>query len=161
MAASPDRRELVARLVEDRWDSEDEFDQFFAITTDPEELHLFAYHFNMGTGVGELWKVVRHPFCDRGTLLLIYWRLSPGFFYAAEHVDRGSRYERDQHDLLREVERRYLAGEYGPARIRFDPRQFRGGDLLAANQEYGDLHRLPPLMLEPSPGELVRPLWGR
>ena len=105
MPTTEERRELIARLVEDLWETEDEFDHFFTTVTDPEELHLFAYHFNMGTGVAELRKVVRHPLCDRGTLLLIYWRLSPGFFYSEVKVgDYPS--EADQRALMEEAERR-------------------------------------------------------
>jgi hypothetical protein len=158
MPASAERRELVARLVEDQWDSQDEFDQFFASVADSEELHLFAHHFNMGTGVGELWKVVRHPLCDRGTLLLVYWRLSPGFFYSREAAPGKNPAEDDQRALMAEAERRYLSGE-GASAIRFDPRRFRG-DLVAANERYGGLDRVPPAMLDPSPGEPVVPLWG-
>ncbi len=159
MAVSEERREVIARLVEDLWDAEEEFDQFFATVTDPEELHLFAYHFNMDTGVGELRKVVRHPLCDRGTLLLIYWRLSPGFFLSDQADGSDNPAEADQRDLLDEAERRYRAGA-ASAVVRFDPRRFRGNDLIAGNERYGGLPRVPPVMLEPSPGESVRPLWG-
>ena len=160
MPTTPERRELIARLVEDQWDSEQEFDQFFASVTDPEELHLFAYHFNMDTGVGELRKVVRHPVCDRGTLLLIYWRLSPGWFYSDEGAGTRSPAEVEQHELFNEVERRYLASAPTATDMRFDPRSFRGGDLIAGNEQYGGLPRVPPAMFEPSPGVAVRPLWG-
>jgi hypothetical protein len=157
--ATQERRELIARLVEDRWDSEGEFDQFFATITDPEELHLFAYHFNMDTGIGELRKVVQHPLCDRGTLLLVYWRLSPGWFYAAG-MEITSSAQQEQHALLKDVEQRFLMDEHASAVIFFDPRRFRGGDLIAGNEQYGGLAHVAPKMFEPTSGVPVRPLWG-
>ena len=160
MAAPPERRDVIARLVEDRWDTEDEFNQFFATVAGAEELHLFAYHFNMDTGVGELRKVVRHPLCDRGTLLLVYWRLSPGFFYSDRANGGENLTKTDQRELLDEVEQRYLSGEYASEVVRFDPRHFRGADLVAGNEVPGGLSRVPPALFTPSPGAVVQPLWG-
>jgi hypothetical protein len=159
MPTTPERRELIARLVEDQWDTEQEFDQFFASVADPEELHLFAAHFNMDTGVGEIRKVVRHPLCDRGTLLLVYWRLSPGWFYSEEGSGIRSPAEAEQYDLFKEAERRYLAAALTETGLRFDPRSFRGGNLIADNEQYGGLPRVPPTMFGPSPGAVVAPLW--
>lgn len=159
MPTTPERREIIARLVEDQWDTEQEFDQFFASVTDPEELHLFAAHFNMDTGVGELWKVVRHGLCDRGTLLLVYWRLSPWYFYSDLSSGLQSPGEIDQRELFNEVERRYLARRYVSEAIHFDPRHLGSTDLVACNEYYWSLDRIPSTMFEPSPGAVVAPLW--
>ena len=40
----------------------------------PEEPNAYASGFNWDCGCDEMKEVIRHPLCDMGTALLIYWR---------------------------------------------------------------------------------------
>src|SRR5437016_3485097 len=81
----------VRYLVEDEWvcdsgspdDDRRTWEQFHAALDPmgPEELHLFAAIFNCDCGVEELRRVIRHPRCDLGTALMIFWRLGPGWYF--------------------------------------------------------------------------------
>jgi hypothetical protein len=47
----------------------------------PEELHQFAGNYNCDCGAEGLRRVIRHPHCDRGTALMVFWRLGPGWYF--------------------------------------------------------------------------------
>ena len=143
MAVSQERREWIAKvavggvyddLSEDESDAltDDDHDrpsrEFFASVTDPEELHLFAGAYNWDGGVEDLLNVVRHPLCDRGTALLVYWRGQPGF--DLEYADRDAvpEYRQEVWDLSREIEGRVAAGQYLTATQAFDPANDGGSD---------------------------------
>src|SRR6185436_9638612 len=113
----------------DEWESTDELRQFFETVTDAEELHLYADGFNWDCGGGTLRGVIRHPLCDRGTALLIYWRGAPGFF--ARYADRSEilPFQADNYDLLREIEEKMIAGHFLTHRFHYDPKNDRGFDL--------------------------------
>src|SRR5690349_9296432 len=85
----------------------------------PEELHAFALHYNWDDGVELLTLIIRNPMCDRGTALMLYW-LTDGIF--AQRAEEISRYQGHVYALAMEIERRFLAGFYTGAAIRFDPK---------------------------------------
>ncbi len=143
MAVSDERREWIERvatgatfddLPEDEGDelTEDELDaparEFFASVTDPEELHVFASAYNWDGGVDDLQRVVRHPRCDLGTALLVYWRGQPGYYLQYPNRDAVPDHEREVYDLLREIEGRVAAGAYRTAAQPFDPADDMGDD---------------------------------
>ncbi len=85
-------------------------------------MHLYADGFNWDTGVEELRRVTRHPLCDRGTALLIYWRGGPGWY--AQYSDRAeirSADEADGYDLSQEIERLIIQGRFATYRFHYDP----------------------------------------
>lgn len=144
MAIPKKRREWITKLAEGGiFDDlpEDEFDEltdddqdrpfreFLASVTDPAELHLFAQRFNWDGDVDDLRRVVRHPLCDLGTALLIYWRGQPGFYL--EYADRNAvpAFAREVYDLLREIEGMVAAGRFKAATQPFDPANDEGTDL--------------------------------
>jgi len=135
MALSKEQRKRVMRLAEDRWESEKEFDQFFNSIADPEELHLFAKEFNWDGGIAELRKVIRHPLCDLGTALLIYWRGSPGYYLQYANQKEAETWERPAYGLLREIERRVKKEAYKSAHFRYNPRKDGGSDMTPTRSE--------------------------
>ena len=158
MALSPEQRKRVRRLVDDRWETEDEFDQFFASVTDPEELHLFAKEWNWDGGHEELRKVVRHPLCDLGTALLVYWRGSPGYYLQYASRQEAEPYERPVYGLVREIERRVKRGAFKTANFRYDPRKDLGSDMTPSRAEVKRYGRdLPAEMYLPTPRKAAEP----
>jgi hypothetical protein len=80
MNLSPEQVERVRYLAEDRWESWTDFLSVLALMS-TEELHEFVNEMNWdGGGTDRLKHVLAHPNCDRGTALMIYWRVDPIFF---------------------------------------------------------------------------------
>ncbi len=132
MPLTESQLQRVQRMLRDECESEAELHQFLDTATDPEELHLYADGFNWDAGVGPLRRVIRHPLCDRGTALLIYWRGSPG--YMARFADRSETRHPDQadhFDLLREIEQKMMAGHFPSQRFSYNPTNDRGTNLTA------------------------------
>lgn len=108
----------------------------------PDEWHKIASGWNWDAGVEPLDWIIRQPQCDQATALLIYWKGGPGFL-----AQYGSRHEVPSHalanyDLVKEVERRYVAGFYTRHEIAFDPRKHSGLDWT---QEYPDVKKAIPI----------------
>ena len=144
MALSDSQLRRIERLCRDEWESEDEFSRFFDSAVDSEELHLFAGGFNWDGGVEELRRLIRHPLCDRGTALLIYWRAGPRWF--AQYRDRSEAYNPDvaeQFDLLQEIEQKVLAGHFGQCRFPYDPRNDRGQDMTQRHSKVKTVREIP------------------
>jgi hypothetical protein len=134
-------------MFRDEWDSEDELWHFFETVTDPEELHLFADGFNWDTGVEAVKRVIRHPLCDRGTALLIYWRGAPGYY--ARYSDHSEITERDyvaHFDLLREIEQKILAGHFRKHQFHYDPKSDHGHNMTTQYSSDRQKRQIPPEM---------------
>jgi hypothetical protein len=133
-------------MYRDEWQNQDELWAFFDSVTDPEELHIYADHFNWDGGVGQLRRVIHHPLCDGGTALLIYWRGGPGTkAMFDEHPDRHlMTLTADKFDLLLEIEQMVIGGHWKVQRFAYDPRNDRGRDLLRL------IERLPKKRMPPS-----------
>lgn len=143
MALSEERREWIEKvaggggfddLPDEEFDAltDDDLDrpsrEFFTSVADPEELHVFAALYNWDGGVEDLHRVVRHPLCDLGTALLVYWRGQPDFYL--QYADRAAvpDHAKEDYDLLREIEQRVEAGLYRTASQPFDPADDKGQD---------------------------------
>ena len=144
MVVSDERRKWIEKvavggvyddLSEDEHDAltDDDHDkpsrEFFASVTDPEELHIFAGLYNWDGGVEDLQRVARHPLCDLGTALLVYWLGQPGFDLRYSDRDAVPGHRRETWDLLREIEERVAAGAYRTATQPFNPANDKGEDL--------------------------------
>jgi hypothetical protein len=169
MALSALQRRRVAWLIDghlaDDYDEaahEARWERQFAAISSPEELFLYASDSHPNQSPREWLRLLDSPLCDSGTALLIFWRNSPVYYYGDEPAGG---WDRERYDLVREIERRYRAGEYPSAAVRFDPASFKGSDFLAAHRPE-ELERVPEVMRRPSPGEPVPPLakedfeWG-
>ena len=110
------------------------FDRLLAQIESPEELHAFADQWNWDRGTPPMRRVLDHSLCDRGTALMIYWRIDPVFFLNPKH-DTRKKVEAVlwpdaiiHWDILRQIERRLAANDFRSARIPFDPTNDHGRD---------------------------------
>ena len=140
MSLTPEQLARVNYLADDQWAAEDrteaeswaDFDRTLAVMS-AEELHAFVDRMNWDGGpTDRLGRVMAHPLCDRGTVLMMYWRGRPTFFLPYETRERvGDELwpaALETFDLLREIERRFAAGDYVSAEIAFDPANDKGHD---------------------------------
>jgi len=145
-------------LLSDQWVSDDieqterEFQRVLAQIDSPYELHQFAGNFNWDGGFAEMQDVLRHPLCDKGTGLMIYYVGGAPFLYSKLNaskpliLDQSLRFE-----FLKEIERMFERGEFRHSWIKFDPTNARGRNFL---QKKG-AEFIPPYMKQPTEGEEV------
>lgn len=136
MAISKERKKYIESLANELWadDSNDEdFDElsermgqetikFCTQTNNPEELQIFVDHYNWDIGIHHMRQVIENLYCDAGTALMVYWRAEPEYFL--QYADRSEvpTYSHENFDLLCEIERRYLSGEYKTKLCEYDPK---------------------------------------
>ncbi len=178
MALSESQKERVQALIYDDytvWKNEDDedpdvdeeatraaYEALLSQIESPEELHAFANEFNWDCGCKEMSDVVRHPLCDLGTALLIYWHAGPSYFL--QYADRSEvrDHEIEQLTLIEEIEQRVNDQQYKTATQPFDPRKDQGTDRTTL---YDDLakgleirkktpfHPIPSFMYQPVVGQ--------
>jgi hypothetical protein len=99
MKLSPEQAERVRYLLDGDWHVDDaesdqvpeywvEFDRALSQVETPEELHEFVDRWNWDGGSEPIRRVLAHPLCDRGTALMVYWRLEPIFYLKPKHDSR-------------------------------------------------------------------------
>jgi hypothetical protein len=166
MALTDQQRKRVEWLLEGHLTDEGledaeftaEWERRFAALESSEELFLFAHHASGDLTAAEWRRVIDHPLCDRGTALLVFWRNSPAYLYQyASAADVP--YDDGRYELVKDIERLYLAGAFPDRGLRFDPASFRGHNLLQSHPEGGGGERIPPELRRPSPGQPVPLLW--
>ncbi|HEY2586415.1 MAG TPA: DUF4274 domain-containing protein [Tepidisphaeraceae bacterium] len=115
------------------------------------ELQAFAELFNWEGGLAPRYEVLRHPACDDGTALMIYWDTRV-FDRAADEVPE---WERAAYELAIAIEERLCAGGFPGKSIRFDPKADRHWewDHFFANAR----RELPSAVFEATAGEPVPP----
>jgi hypothetical protein len=124
-----------------------------------EELHQFAMRWNWDDSPKPLFWVVRQPYCDQGTALLLYWRASPEWYCQFENRDDVADTESEQSimvfDLITEIEKHYLSGDYTNRNISFDPNNDEGQSYVKDYEGASKLRNLPKEMMQASPGVKV------
>jgi len=147
-------------LLTDQWVTEDDsqtqqnLDRVLGQIESPLELHQFAGNFNWDCGHTELEKVIRHPLCDKGTALMIYFLGRPEWFY--NHLQKGRAMIGEQPLLfafLKEIEGMVERGEFRSSRIKFNPTELKG-KTNSLNREGANL--VPAFMKHPIDGEDVK-----
>jgi hypothetical protein len=121
-----------------------------------EELHQFAGHFNSDGGVDVLRKVINHRLCDKGTALMVYFLLRPGYYY--RQLERNKPFMPDQQDafnLLAEIEEKCQKNAFSSSIINFDPHDSRGQDLLKEDSANPGNRLIPEIMKTPTQGKKV------
>jgi len=93
---------------------------------DPERMDAFELHEAAlqarGRGSEErLLQLARHPRCDLGTALLIYWTGAPHYYLQYASGDELVEYKRVGWEVLRAIEDRVERGDFQTAEIWFDP----------------------------------------
>ncbi|HEX9414580.1 MAG TPA: DUF4274 domain-containing protein, partial [Ktedonobacterales bacterium] len=121
----------------------------------PDAWHQVAWNWNWDSGGDVLRWIIRQSTCDRGTALLVYWYGAPRYFAQYTTRDEVPEHELAGYALVREIERRYLAGAYTRQEIAFDPRHDERYDWTADSADIPNRRPIPELMLVASPGRTV------
>ena len=167
MTLTPEQASRVAYLLEGDWGGEAEsddlpeywtqFDRVLAQVESPEELHEFVDRWNWDGGTEPIRRALAHPRCDRGTALMVYWRIDPIFYLLPEHNTREKVRTNlwpdalVHWDMLRDIERRLAGNDFETARVPYDPANDRGRDRTVQRRK-----RRPIPLLENRDGKFVK-----
>jgi hypothetical protein len=121
----------------------------------PDAWHQVAWHWNWDSGGDVLRWIIRQSTCDRGTALLVYWYGAPRHFAQYTTRDEVPKHELAGYALVREIERRYLAGAYARQEIAADPRHDERYDWTGDYADIPNRRPIPELMFIASPGRTV------
>jgi hypothetical protein len=124
----------------------------------PEEVHLYAAHYNWDNGDESMRRLIDHLKIDEGTVLLIYWRANPQFFRQYGTRDEVPDWTRSDYDLIKEIERRFAEGFYTQHKFHYDPRNDNGVDITQEGQMAHSGHPIPEFMFTATPG--ISPNWN-
>ena len=109
--------EVSFRRDGDKKVNRDDFDKLKS----SKELHYLASIFNWDDDKDVLEWIINSPLCDKGTVLLIFWRSQPDFYTRFGHEDE-ARYERETFRLVRNIVKNFQDGFYTKSRIGFNPK---------------------------------------
>ena len=88
-----------------------------------------AYRYNWDNGIAGLTKIIRDKNCDKATALCLFWHGSPNFFYNTQAGEQFEDYNKENYELLKEIERNILANAY-PVAISYEvPPEFQLANL--------------------------------
>jgi Domain of unknown function (DUF4274) len=149
MALSQAQKDRVQALVYDEYlvcsdDEETEadreatraaFEGLMSQIESPEELHAYANEFNWDGGCKEMRDVIRHPLCDMGTALLIYWHAGAGYYLRYADRSEVGEGEIEKLELMEEIEQRVQDQQFKTATQPFDPRNDMGTDLTTLYED--------------------------
>lgn len=124
------------------WDgieiTEEEFDQLSAELVidylkkrNPKERQMLALCWNFDNSKEVIRWIVDQPDTDKGTILLLYWYMEPGFykkFADREECEEEAFWALEDYDIIQTIEKNYLSGFYRNQKYAFDP----------TNDEYSD-----------------------
>jgi Domain of unknown function (DUF4274) len=127
--------------------------------SDAEELHAFVANWNWDKGEWGPEEVAGNPACEAATALLIYWSCGPEFYLQYANREEVPDFLVDGFDLLTAIEARYVAGEFLPGLIAFDPANPTDGlSMVGVYDDARDkfVRALPSLMYAPVRPVLLR-----
>lgn len=133
----------------------------FLKKNDPKERQLLAMSWNFDGPKEILRWIIDQPDTDKGTILLLYWCMGPGFF-KENYADRKECEEKDSwdledYDLIDTIEKNYVSGFYKTQVFAFDPANDPYGGGINWTTQYGtekDLARIPAVMFQALEGEI-------
>ena len=99
----------------------------------PKERQMLALCWNFDNSKDVIRWIVDQPDTDKGTILLLYWYMAPGFykkFADREECKEEAFWALEDYDIIQTIEKNYLSGFYGNQKYAFDP----------ANDEYRDYY---------------------
>jgi hypothetical protein len=112
------------------------------------QLHELAHQWNWDNGLTVLQKIIENPQCSIGTACLIYWRGSPHYFRKFTDPNEIPYYNRENYDLLEQIEKRMAAGFFIHYGIAYDPRNDEGSDFTRCKYKPSLMKRdIPTCML--------------
>jgi hypothetical protein len=116
-------------------------------------LHRKALRHNWSEGLPT--RIVKHPLCDYGTALAVYWMGRPVYDQAFAALDQVPEWRRPAFRFLRQLEKRLLACDFVSANLQFDPKRDRGPDPSSDYDWTADTSGTP--VLRPIPERLHLP----
>lgn len=160
---SKSRHQYLLDVADDAWisrfehkDDEDAFKkecrkweklrrEFLKSVDKPLELHCFTCNYNALRGMKPLIHLVKHPLCDAGTALRLFWINDP-VYYSQYATISECPYdeERDAMKLLNVIKRRFKSNDFKSRKIYFDPQPW-----IEADDVDLDVLDLPDSMLAP------------
>jgi len=147
--------ELLARFEDDytHVESDEELWALLGQVDSAVQLHYLPLILNWDSGWTEKiveW-ILKHPLCDAGTALSIYWLMEPQFWKKQELTGNIQTWARNGYSLHQKCEELYKSGKYSEGVIFFNPRD--GTYLPEDPVEDSSIERLiPDRLKQPTPG---------
>ena len=125
---------------------------------DSEFRQMLALSWNFDNPKKVIKWIIDQPDTDKGTCLLLYWRMAPGFskqFVNREECENTHSWYLEDYDIIQTLERNYTAGFYKNQRYAFNPRHdsYQDGYDWTANLKLSEFK-------VPIPQEMFTPLAG-
>lgn len=149
-------------LLSDQWAcdcnemTERNLDSALSMIESTEELYQFVGNMNTDGATDCFRKALVHPLCDKGIALLIYCRMSPGFYYWMLGRNKPiPPWAEESYALVKDIESKFRDGFFSRSIIRIDPHNFCGRDLLNENRPNPGNRMIPDFMKSPTAGRDV------
>lgn len=130
---------------------------------DSEIRQILALNWNFDNPKKVIQWIVEQPDTDKGTCLLLYWRMAPDFskqFVDRKECENTESWYLEDYDIIQTLERNYTAGFYKNQRYAFDPRCDDGYDWTATLDLAEFKVPIPQNMFTPLDGiTLNAPYW--
>lgn len=171
---------LLKKILDKNYDwgderiGEDAYEELFAdIIIDylkhqsPRSRQLLAMSWNFDNPPKVIKWIAEQPDTDRGTALMLYWMMEPGYCKQFANRDECALQQRwyvEEYDILQTIERNYTEGFYKEEKYAFDPRHdaHSGGcDRTEELKAYKLKGNIPQEMFVPTSGIcLEAPDWA-
>lgn len=103
--------------------------EFVKSVSKPIEIHCFTCSYNASRGVEPLIQLIKHPSCDAGTALRLFWINDPVYYSQySTSSECPCEEEQDVMKLLKAVERRFKKSDFKTRKIYFDPQPWVEAD---------------------------------
>lgn len=128
-----------------------------SVLDDPVALHQAALLWNDDSAdPDDLLALAEHPSLARGTLLMLYWRAAPSYYWRYASAAEVPNFEREGYDTCRALAALYLRRSDLREGIAFDPRDDDGYDWTTAYDDQPRRSRIRSRrLLDAVPGEKV------
>lgn len=114
-----------------------------------EERHRFVSGSNGDSNIDILEWIASDFDTDKATILMLYWRMSPGYnkqFINRDEVVKEENWYLRQFDFFEDIEKRLLADFYKNQKIAYDPTNDMGNDWTDEISEYNLKKKIPDEM---------------
>jgi hypothetical protein len=134
-----------------------EFEDETNAETEWEEIHYALSNYNFDAGISFPRAIVSHPDCDKGTALMLFWRLSPDNYTQFDREDPESAplFWREKFILLINLMNNYESGFYRNESICFNPSDDYGHNWLCELIKKKREWEIPPNMMKPTSGKQI------
>ena len=129
--------DYITKLLDENYDwgdvriDEDAYDELSAELIidylkkhDPEARQMLALTWNFDNPKNVIQWIVEQPDTDKGTCLLLYWQMAPGFskkFANREECESTDKWYLEDYNIIQTLEQNYTSGFYQEQRYAFNP----------------------------------------